>query len=343
MTQAWPVAGCSDGQPPAPGLPALIGTKCRMPPLRAGAVARPRLIRRLDAGRAARLVLLSAPAGSGKTTLAAQWLGQADGPPALVAWVSLDETDNDPVQFLRYLLAALPQANSAGGALAQDLFRVPPAPLPSHDAGQRAAVAQPAARAWQPGGALQALLVALVDDIDTLGRELYLVLDDYHHIVAPDTHGIVEFLVEHLPPPAHLVIATRAEPPLPLPRLRARGQLIELRERDLRFTGDETEAFLSATLALSLSPRAVAALQARTEGWIAGLQLAALALEERRDDAGGVEEFAAAFTGEDRHIIDFLMSEVLERQAAPARDFLLQTAVLDRLNAGLCDALDRAG
>jgi LuxR family maltose regulon positive regulatory protein len=312
-----------------------------MPPLRAGAVARPRLIDRLDAGRAARLVLLSAPAGSGKTTLAAQWLGRADGPPAIVAWVSLDEADNDPIQFLRYLLAALPQAHASRGAQAQELSRAPQAPAFARDAGHAAtgAPAPASGSAWPAGGALQALLVALVDEIDALGRELYLVLDDYHRITAPGIHGMVGTLVEHLPPAAHVVIATRADPPLPLPRLRARGQLTELRERDLRFTEDEAAAFLGGTLALSLPQRAVAALPARTEGWIAGLQLAALALEEDWEDAGSAEEFAAAFTGEDRHIIDYLMSEVLERQAGPARDFLLQTAILDRLTAGLCDAV----
>ena len=301
VTLAGRVAG-------ATGLP-LLATKLFMPRPRPDLVPRPRLLARLDAGLGAgRCSLLSAPAGAGKTSLLAAWLAQVDRP---VAWVTLDERDQDVGQVLRYLVAALQTiAPDCGrGALAWlDAPQSPPA---------------------------EVVLAGLVNDLATLPEPGLLVLDDYHLVDAPAVHAAVAFLVDHLPPTMHLVVASREDPPLPLPSLRAGNQLTEVRAADLAFSLEEAATFLDAGMGLRLAEAQVAALVDRTEGWAAGLQLAGLALRDRPDPAA----FVAAFTGEHRLVADYLMAEVLERQPAPTRRFLLTTAVLDRLCAPLCDAL----
>jgi LuxR family maltose regulon positive regulatory protein len=234
------------------------------------------------------------------------------GSPREVAWISLDDGDNDPVQFLTYLIAALQQVDGRIGQSVQQLLQSP----------QRSAP--------------QNMATSVINDITAADAALTLVLDDYRLITSPSVHEIVQILLEHQPPTMHLVISTREDPPLQLPRLRAQGQVTEIRERDLRFTAEEAATFLNQTMGLRLSPEAVAALEARTEGWIVGLQLAALALQET---PGDVETFVAAFTGDDRYVTDYLVAEVLERQPKGIRDFLHQTAILERLTAPLCNVM----
>jgi LuxR family maltose regulon positive regulatory protein len=286
----------------------LLTTKLAMPHGRQALVARPRLLARLDAGLAAALILVAAPPGFGKSTLVAEWARRGGRP---VAWLSLDAADNDPARFARYLVAAIEAAQ------------------PGIAAGAHAALQ--AAR----DAPLDAVLAALIDALATLPRDLVLVLDDYHAIEARPIHGALATLVANRPSRAHLVIATRADPPLPLARLRARGELVELRAADLRFTPEEAAEFLNQSMGLRLSAAQVAALEERAEGWIAGLQLAALSLRGRDDPAA----FIAAFSGTHRHILDYLAEEVLDRQAEDDRRFLLQTSVLERLTADLCAAL----
>ena len=317
---------------------ALLATKLLAPALRPDGIARPRLIARLAEGLAAgrRLTLVSAPPGFGKTTLLRAWAAAAARP---AAWLTLDEGDDDPARFLRYLAAALHQADARlGGTVA---------PHPDWPDGH---VEGPAARrqadARLEGDLLadtpQAGLIALINDLTATGAELLLILDDYHALRAFPVHDLVAFLLTHGPPGLHLVIGTREDPPLPLARLRARDQVTELREAALRFTTEEAAAFLSQTMRLGLPPAASAALATRTEGWITGLQLAGLALRQRAGepaDGRATAEFVAAFAGDDRFIVDYLMAEVLGRTPAHLRDFLRRTAILDRLTAPLCDAL----
>jgi LuxR family transcriptional regulator, maltose regulon positive regulatory protein len=287
----------------------LVATKLFVPRPRPDLVPRPRLLARLDAGLdRGRCSLLSAPAGAGKTSLLAAWLAGLDRP---AAWLTLDERDQDVVQVLRYLVAAVQRtAPTCGrGALAWlDAPQPPPA---------------------------EVVVTELVNDLAALPAPGLLVLDDYHLVRAPAVHGAVGFLVDHLPPTLHLVIASREDPPLPLPRLRAGNQLVELRAADLGFSVEEAAAFLGAGMGLRLAEAQVAALVERTEGWAAGLQLAGLALRDRPDPAA----FLAAFTGGHRLVADYLLTEVLDRQPASTRRFLLATGVLDRLCAPLCDAL----
>jgi LuxR family maltose regulon positive regulatory protein len=297
----------------------LLTTKLYVPPTRSELVHRKRLIERLNEGLDRKLTLISAPAGFGKTTLLSEWIQHTVRP---VAWLSLDEGDNDLARFLAYLIAALQtiEANIGAGLLG-------------------------ALQAPQPPP-VEALLAALINQINTVPDELALVLDDYHLIAARPVHAALEFLLDHLPSNMHLVIATRSDPPLPLARLRGRGQLTELRSGDLRFTPDEVSEFLNRALDLELPAGDVAALASRTEGWIAWLQMAALALQAtvsmqgRKDIAG----FVQAFTGSHRFILDYLVEEVLHRQPESIQTFLLQTSILDRMTGPLCDAvtLDRA-
>jgi LuxR family maltose regulon positive regulatory protein len=291
---------------PAP----ILATKLYRPPPRPGAVLRPRLSARLDAGLAAghRLTLIAAPAGFGKTTLVSEW-GTACGQP--VAWLSLDASDSDPARFLAYLVAALQTA------------------IPGIGAGVLAALESP-----QPPPA-EALLTALLNELAAVRREIIVVLDDYHLVEAQTVDQALAFLLEHLPPQMHLVIATREDPQLPLARLRARGQLTELRAADLRFTPAEAAEFLNRVMGLQLSDGDVAALEARTEGWIAGLQLAALSMRGAADAAG----FIQSFTGSHHFVLDYLVEEVLGQQPADVQAFLLRTSILDRLCGGLCDAV----
>ena len=290
------------------GLP-LLATKLFVPRPRPDLVPRPRLLARLDAGPGAgRCTLLSAPAGAGKTSLLAAWLAQLDRP---AAWLTLDERDQDAGQVLRYLVAALQTIAPACGHGAMAWLDAPQPPPP------------------------EVVVTDLVNDLAALPAPGLLVLDDYHLVRAPAVHAAVAFLLDHLPPALHLVIASREDPPLPLPRLRARRQLTEVRAADLGFSLEEAAAFLGAGMGLRLAEAQVAALVERTEGWAAGLQLAGLALRDRPDPAA----FVAAFAGGHRLVADYLTAEVLDRQPAPTRRFLLATCVLDRLCAPLCDAL----
>jgi ATP/maltotriose-dependent transcriptional regulator MalT len=291
----------------------LLATKLHIPAPRPEFVPRPRLARRLDEGLGRGLLLVCAPAGYGKTVLLADWTQSSQHPPA---WLSLDEGDNDPARFWRHVVAALDRACPGIGEGVSPLLG-PPAPQ-SFDGLVTALINELAA---QPGE-----------------RELLLILDDYHVIDAQLVHASVSFLLEHRPPRLSLVLATRSDPPLALARLRVRGQLAELRAADLRFTAGEAAALLQQAAAepdRALPETALAALAARTEGWAAGLQLAALSLRGQPDVAG----FVADFTGSHRYILDYLAEEVLERQPEQIRIFLLETCVLERLSGALCDAV----
>jgi LuxR family maltose regulon positive regulatory protein len=303
----------------------LLTTKLYVPPPRPNLVPRPHLIKRLNAGLgpnhgfARKLTLISAPAGFGKTTLLSEWIVGCGRP---VAWVSLDEGDNDPVRFLTYLVGALRNVDKSIGQSVESVLQSP----------------QPSSTTTEPTDQtawIETATTALVNDVTAAAAAFVLVLDDYHLISAAPVHRILQFLLQHQPPSMYLVVSTRQDPPLPLPRLRVRGQMTEIRERDLRFTEKEAAAFLNRTMELHLSTEEVTALETRTEGWIAGLQLAALSLRER-ENAGA---FIAAFTGDDRHVMDYLIEEVLNRQPEAVRIFLLHTSILSRLSAPLCDAL----
>ncbi|MBX2820440.1 MAG: LuxR C-terminal-related transcriptional regulator [Rhodothermaceae bacterium] len=286
----------------------ILNTKLYTPPARAKVVARPRLLDRITEGVAGRLTLVSAPAGFGKTTLVSSWLSQHDQP---VAWLSLDERDSDFTRFLTYLIAALQAVKPGLGDGIMNMLKAPQPPT------------------------AEAILTELHDEISSVVHAFILVLDDYHVIDAPPVDEALNFLIEHLPPQMHVVITTREDPPLPLPRLRARGQLTELRAEDLRFIPSEAAQFLNEVMGLNLSAENIATLEARTEGWIAGLQLAALSVRGRSDPAGFIE----AFTGSHRYVADYLIAEVLEQQPEGIQTFLLHTSFLDRLSGPLCDAV----
>jgi len=293
----------------------LLTTKLYVPPLRAQLVQRPRLVERLEEGLRLghRLSLISAPAGFGKTTLATAWLRDAGW---VSTWLTLDENDNDPVRFTAYLLAALQKIDANIGQAALAMLQAPQPPPP------------------------EAILSSLINDLSrahTTPQPFVLVLDDYHLIQAPPIHQQLSFLLEHQPPQMHLVIITREDPPLLLSRLRARGQITDVRQRELQFTEEEAEGFLRRTMSLELPSADVAVLQRRTEGWIAGLQLAALSMQQS-DDAHR-SRFVADLTGSNRYILDYLVEEVVQRQAPGVQDFLLKTSILDRLTAELCDAV----
>ena len=263
-------------------------------------------------------MLVSAPAGFGKTTLLTDWLAAVPPAPAgerLTAWLSLDRGDNHPASFWAYVITALSTAASGVGEDALALLRAPQPPP------------------------VQAVLTALLNDLASIAGDIVLVLDDYHVIDAPSVQDGMAFLIDHLPPGLHLVIASRADPPLPLARLRARGELAEIRAAELRFTPDEAAAYLNGLMGLQLTARDVTVLAARTEGWIAALQLAALSMQEREDLAGFIDGFA----GDDRYVVDYLAEEVLQRQPDRVQAFLLQTAILGRLSGPLCDAVTGLG
>jgi len=295
----------------------LLYTKLHRPVIPAGGrwVARPRLIERLQAGLPHKLTLISAPAGFGKTTLLTEWIHSRGEVilPLLVAWLSLDENDNEPLRFWSYLLAAL---QTADGGLAKSA---------------QAALQSPAALTLLE----ELVLTPLLNEIAVRPEPIMLVLDDYHLINTQAIHDGLTFLLDHQPPQFHLVIATRADPPLPVFRWRARGQLTELRAKDLRFTAGEATAFLNRVMGLDLSSKQVEALETRTEGWIAGLQLAALSLQDRPDP----EAFVAAFSGSHHYVLEYLAEEVLRRQPETVRSFLLQTSILERLCGPLCDVI----
>jgi LuxR family maltose regulon positive regulatory protein len=288
----------------------LLDSKTIPPALRPNLVPRGRLLRRLEDGLAAgrELTLISAPAGFGKTTLLAEWARRAGRP---VAWLTLEESENDPALFLRYLVESIRKSVETVSPLLPQLLQSP----------------QPAS----PRG----LLPPLLNELARAGPFL-MIFDDYHLVTAPAVHALVGFLIEHLPASMHLALGTREDPPLPLARSRARGLVTELREADLRFSLPETKEFLSRSLDLALPAEAAETLEARTEGWVAGLQLAAFALQ--KEDVQP-EKFLAAFSGDHRYVMDYLVVEVLERLPEEIRGFLRRTSILDRLSAPLCDAV----
>ncbi len=302
---------------------ALLRTKLFIPPLRPNLVPRPHLIDRLNQGfqLGHKLTLVSAPVGFGKTTIVSEWVGslrleaskegQIDN---RIAWLSLDEQDNDPRRFLAYFVAALDQiqrTETKVGRGALDMLQSSQPP-PTRD-----------------------VLTSLINDIARIPNRIILVLDDYHVIESSQVDEALAFMLERLPPQMHLVIATRDDPQLPMARLRARGQLTEMRAADLRFSSAEATGFLNLAMGLNLSKEDIAALETRTEGWIAGLQLAAISMQGNKDAASLI----SSFTGSHRFVLDYLIEEVLEQQSESMQSFLLQTAVLDRLTGSLCDAL----
>ena len=289
----------------------LLATKLHPPPARSEHVTRPRLVEELRAGAARELVLVVAPAGWGKTTLLAQWLalGVEDG---ATAWLSVDEGDNDPVRFFSYVIGALRTAESEIGATALAALRAFGASL------------------------TEITLPLLVNELAARSEEILLVVDDYHLIENEDVHEAVGFLVEHAPPTLRIALGCRYEPPLPLPRLRARGELREIRASDLAFSGEEATSFLNDGLSLDLDADEIDPLLERTEGWAAGLSLAALSLQSEGAPQGTTRPVVS---GKARHLVDFFAAEVLDRQPDELRAFLLRTSVLDRLFGPLCDAL----
>ena len=290
----------------------ILKSKLYPPPRRAGVVARPQLIERLNAGWNCKLTLISAPAGFGKTTLAADWIASSGRP---FAWVQLDKGDNDPARFLAYFIAGLQQIRHG-----------------------TAASVLPVLEAGSPGSAFvpsEAVLGSLVNAAAEIEQPFVIVLDDYHTISEQSIQDALNFILDHKPPHMHLLISSRADPPWQLARMRAFGDVNELRTGDLRFTPLEAATFLNEMMKLSLPVEAVAALEERTEGWIAGLQMAALAMQGRGDVAG----FIKAFTGSNRFISDFLLEEVLARQAEAVQEFLLRTSILERVCAPLAAAL----
>ena len=307
----------------------LLMTKLQIPRERRDIVARPRLTERLSAGLQRRLTLCSAPTGFGKTTLLSEWIRES-GLPA--AWVSLDAGDNDPLRFFLYLIAALQtvQPGVAGDLLAWLQAPQPYSPAPARDAEAR----------W-----FDALLPPLINQVATIPFTFLLIFDDYHTIEAQPIHDAVAILVERAPSQMHVVIATRSDPPLPLARLRARRQLNELREGELKCTVEEAAILLNQVMRLGLAAEDVRTLAARTEGWIAGLHLAALALrplapaQPAAASRPEVHDFIQSFAGSHRYVLDYLVDEVFARQPAQIQSFLLQTAILESMTGGLCDAV----
>jgi LuxR family maltose regulon positive regulatory protein len=312
----------------------LLQTKLYIPPLRPNLVPRPRLIQRLNQGlqQGCKLTLVSAPAGFGKTTLVAEWISSLPQDDSITptpahpytrsqkAWLSLDEGDNDPARFLAYLITALNRAEGMDNPLGEGALKMLQSPQPP-----------PA----------EEVLTSLINDIATIPDRIVLALDDYHVIVASPVDDALTFLLEHLPPQMHLAIATREDPQLPLARLRARGQLTELRAADLRFTSSEAAEFLNQVMGLDMLAEDIATLETRTEGWVAGLQFAALAFQGQSSMQGreSTTDLINSFTGSHRFVLDYLIEEVLEQQSQSIQNFLLQTAVLDRMTGSLCDAL----
>jgi LuxR family transcriptional regulator, maltose regulon positive regulatory protein len=299
----------------AAGVIPLLTTKLFIPPRRPreSVVDRSRLTQRLAMSNGQRLTLISAPAGFGKTTLVSEWIPHSEH---CVPWLSLDANDNDPVRFWMYVITAVQMLRSDLGASALALLKAPQTPP------------------------IETILTLLLNDIAAFPERFVLVLDDYHLVETPAIHSALGFLLDHLPPQMHVMITSRSDPPLPLARWRARRQLIEIRAADLRFTPAEAAAFLNRVMGLNLSAAEIAALETRTEGWIAGLQLAALSMQGHDD----VEGFIRSFTGSHAYIIDYLAEEVVQRQSADLQSFLLHTSILDRICGPLCDVvLERTG
>ncbi len=301
----------------------LLRTKLFVPPLRPQLVPRPHLITQLnqDLQFGRQLTLISAPAGFGKTTLVSEWVAGLRSSAATdgktvdrIGWLSLDESDNEPARFLAYLVAAVRQAEGMEATIGSDALTILQSPQPT---------------------LTEDVLTSLINDSAALPNRVILVLDDYHLIESSKVDKALTFLIEHLPPQLHLVIVTRVDPNIPLARLRSRGQLTEIRAADLRFKLSEVAQFLNQVMGLDLSAYHIAALESRTEGWIAGLQLAAISMQGRQDTSSLIE----SFTGSHRYVLDYLIEEVLEQQPETIHSFLRQTAILDRMTGSLCDAL----
>jgi LuxR family maltose regulon positive regulatory protein len=295
----------------------VLVTKIRTPQVRPRLIHRERLLAKLEAERARPLMLLCAPAGFGKTTLLVDWLASRKttvGPPVAIAWLSLDEGDNDPAQFLRLLIAALRTTDPRIGATLLEVLNAPPHP-PS-----------------------RAMLALLVNDLVATGRDTTLVFEDFHVIHNRAVHDAVAFLLANPPPLLHVVIITREDPPLPLPRLRVADAVCEVRAADLRFTLEEAALFLEEVMKRRLAPQDLSALVTRTEGWVGGLQLAALSMPTQAQE---VSAFVAGLVGSHRYLLEYLTDEVLIRQSPPVVAFLLRTSILDRLNVELCAAVLR--
>ncbi len=289
----------------------LLTTKLYIPPTRPELVPRPRLIEQLNVGLHHKMTLVSAPAGFGKTTLVSEWVAGCERP---AAWLSLDEGDNDLRRFLAYFIAALNQGTGNEATIGEGALSMLQSPQPPPT---------------------EVVLTSLINEIATIPDRIILVLDDYHIIEAEQVDDALTFLIEHLPPQMHLVITTREDPHIPLSRLRSHDQLTELRARDLRFTSSEAAEFLNQVMGLNLTHEDIVALETRTEGWIAGLQLAAISMRGSDDAANFIE----SFTGSHRLVLDYLIEEVLYQQTESVQTFLVQTAILERLNGSLCDAL----
>ena len=294
----------------------LLTTKFHIPPLASSSVARPRLVRCLQSGLNSRLTLVCAPAGYGKTTLISEWIASGGGkaPSFDLAWLSLDDADNDPVRFLVYLTTALSRSGSGDGAIGAGALRMLHSPQPTPS---------------------ETVLTTIINDCERIRNDLVLVLDDYHLIESTAVHQAVAFLLDNLPPKLHLIIASRDDPHLPLARLRAQGQMSEVRAADLRFSLSEAAEYLNSAMGLDLSQRAIGALEERTEGWIAGLHLAALSMQRMGEPSALIK----SFTGSHRYVLDYLIEEVLAHQPSGVRDFLLQTSILRRMSGALCDAV----
>lgn len=292
----------------------ILTTKLYIPPPRPQVVLRPRLLAQLTAGLNHKLTLISAPAGFGKTTLISEWVNHRQRP---VAWLSLDEQDSDPQRFITYFVAALRTIDPEVGQAVFGLLQSPQPPTP------------------------EAVLTTLLNEIASISTNFILVLDDYHLLESQAIDQALTFLIEHLPPQMHLVMTTREDPNLPLPRLRVRRQLTELRAADLRFTPNEAADFLNQAMGLNLTADEVNALETRTEGWIAGLQLAALALQSMATTQSqqDIADFIQSFSGSHRFVLDYLVEEVLHQQTPAMQTFLLRTSILERLCGPLCEAV----
>jgi len=295
----------------------ILVTKFFIPQPRSEVIKRPHLLEQLNRGLHRKLTLISAPAGFGKTTLVTDFLqsyGDDSSPPFLVAWLSLDEGDNDAVRFLTYLITSLNRIQGLETVIGLGALQMIQAPQPP---------------------APETIMIALINEVALLSEKIILILDDYHLMESQQIHESLNFLIENLPPQLHLVITTREDPPFPISRLRTRGQLNEFRAVDLRFTSTETVEFLNQVMELNLSVEDITTIEARTEGWITGLQMAAISMQGSQD----VKGFIKSFTGSHRYVLDYLIEEVLEQQPEEIQIFLMQTAILDQLNGSLCDAV----
>jgi LuxR family maltose regulon positive regulatory protein len=288
----------------------LLKTKVFIPQTRSGMVLRTRPMERFKACLNSSLVLISAPAGFGKTTLLAQWASQSQ-PRLRVAWISIDEGDNDPVRFWRYLVASIQTLQPSAGKAALNLLR-----------------------SSQPSP-VESILTALINELSDIAGDIAIILDDYHLIESKQIHDGITYLLEHMPANVHLVIATRADPPLPLAHFRGKGTMLEIGTEDLRFTPEDAALLFREMNEPGLSADDIAALNERTGGWVVGLKMAALSMRGQPD----IPKYIAAFTGSHRYVMDYLMEEVLQKQSIEVRDFLLKTSVLKRLSGPLCDAV----